>query len=305
MIMKSSNPLLLSALLFCSPLAAQEAPSDVNPGLADASTEARTLWAQLLRASGSLAVAKREPIKAFELKASVLTRNGVESNESDFIYSYLSPNCVRFSLPSDDVMGRFGKKAKEYWLSTPDGTNTIIAGHTYSEDRKTIARMHAVARNFVALTDLGGLTDISSLAQIEPPLGVLVGSALKQAPKLNWIRITSPSFGLQTNRSSDSTERSYTADIGLAKEGKHAHLPVMAIIRDTSKSGRKQLSRPMLLKLDNYIKQDSFFVPKSFFVFYIDPTEPVTRFQAKPAQEIYLNKAKLRPDLKLEDFKPQ
>ncbi len=297
--------LLASALLCFAPSAAQAMQeTEVNPGIGHASPEARALWAQLLVASGGMQGSAREPIKAFKLGAAILTRNGVESNESEFEYSYLSPDYVKFSLPSENVMGRFGKKAKEYWLTTPEGDATVLSGSDYLQDRKTIARMHAVARNFVALSDLGGLRDISSLGTIAVPPLTLLGRHHELASTLQWLRITSPSFGLQSARGSASTKRSYTADIGLAKDGPFRDLPLLAIIRDTSGASKKRISAPMMLQLGEYFEQDGFRIPKIFFVFYIEQVSAVDRFESKPAQEIYLQKADLRPLLSPDHFKP-
>lgn len=279
-----------------------QAAGEVNPGLANASPEALVLWAQLLHASGGLGSLERDPIKAFKLQASVLTRNGVESNESEFSYSYLAPDCIKFSLPSDNVMGRFGKKPKEYWLRTPEGEVTVLSSSDYLQDRRTIARMHAVARNFVALSDLAGLKDISSLSLVPAPPAELVGPLHGLAKELAWLRITSPSFGLQATQGDGA--RIYTADIGLAREGRFSDLPLLALIRDTSSGERAPISAPMMLQLDNYMDQDGFKIPRSFFVYYLDPLSPSERFDHKPAQEIYLKSAELRPLVSLEHFKP-
>ena len=168
--MMKAQAFLLSTLLALAGSSSIEAQAQEFGSIPEGtSPKARTLWTQLLLASGGVEGVAREPINAFKLRASVLTRQGVESNEADFSYSYLAPNCIKFSLPSDDIMGRFGKKPKEYWLSTPEKKVTVLSSSDYLQDRKTIARMHAVARNFVALADLAGLKDISSISLVPPP----------------------------------------------------------------------------------------------------------------------------------------
>ena len=129
------------------------------------------------------------------MKAGILTREGVQTNETEDVeYRYLAPDCVRFRLPSRREVGRSGLAQRDYWLL--DGDELVeLVGREYEEDRRQIQEMHAVARNFVALSDPGRLriTRLETLA--DPPPDVAPRLEPKER-KLEWLRVASPDFAL-------------------------------------------------------------------------------------------------------------
>src|SRR5262245_13661456 len=128
------QPLMLVLSWLAPLLACRVQETQASAPAAPKVDEARALWERACAASGE---AQRAPLLCFQLKADVLTRSGVQTNEAHIDYSYLAPDCIRFVLPSKNETGRFGPTPEQYWMQTPDNV-VVLAGREYKEDRKNV-----------------------------------------------------------------------------------------------------------------------------------------------------------------------
>ncbi len=282
-----SAPPLLSTRAEVPP---QETPPATSPTTSTAAPE-RALWEKVCAASGS---ASRAPLSAFQLEAEVLTRTGVQTNEAKIDYRYLAPDCIRFMLPSKNTTGRFGPAPEQYWLQSADGV-VVLAGREYKEDRKSVDDMLALARNYVALSnparlDLKALELVSAPADLPPELA-------KRARKLTWLALESPDFALVRSEVERTAPALYRVELGVRGED---HLPAFAIVREKGTSA----ADPLLVEFSEYRPQDDFRLPFQLKVHVLDRTRTPLLFAEKPAQEVYVTSAALRPKLALEDFQP-
>ncbi|MSR62364.1 MAG: hypothetical protein EXS08_07965 [Planctomycetes bacterium] len=257
------------------------------------SAEARALWQRVCGASGNAA---REPIRAFQLRAEVLTRSGVGSNEGTIDYAYMEPDCIRFVLPNKKETGRFGPAPEQYWLK--DGKEVVaLAGREYKEDRRAVDDMLSLARNYVALSNPVRLNLVALELPPAPPadLGPELARLFK---KLTWLALESPDFALV--RRTDAAAKSgtiYRVELGLNESA----LPSVAIIRERDKGG----ADPLLVEFSKYEEHDSFKIPLVLLVRVIERTQPAPVFASAPAQEVYVKTAALRPKLTVADFQPK
>ena len=170
-------------------------------------TDARAAW-QLVSRSGRTAA---DPIAAFRLSADVLTRDGVQTNETQVDYRYLAPDCIRFVLPSQRETGRFGPKQRDYWLKDKEEVVTL-AGRDYAEDRRLVDEMIAVARNFVALSDPSRI-ELSDLTLLSAPPPELYPALAREASKWSWLRLVSPDFALVPSGANGTAPASYAVEL--------------------------------------------------------------------------------------------
>ncbi len=306
--MRTLLPPLLVALLVPPSLFAQDAPdgdgSTTEAVVAAAAPAAREAWQHLLRASQVSDPAERAPISAFTLRANALRREGVQTNETEFDVAYLAPDCVRFALPSGQRTGRFGPKARDYWVQTKDGAVQKLVGRDYAEDRRQVKEMHAIARNFVALSDPATLR-VTHLELMSAPPDDLPGPLARASSRLVWLRIGSPDFALFTDQVAEEggAPPGFVAELGLQTAGEAAGLPRYAVVREEPRAGVQPL-RPLFVRLDRYQEIDGFRVPTWLFVHTLDDTLARAVFGAKPAQEVYVLGLELRPELTAADFRP-
>lgn len=289
---------VLVLLALVQTLSAQEpaveaaaAETSAGPG----ADEARVLWEHVLEATRGSAAP--DPISAFQLRAEVLRREGVQTNEVRVDYRYLAPECVRFVLPEDKEIGRFGARQRDYWLK--DGEETVVLdGREHAQDRRQVDQVFALARNFIALSDPARLrvTRVESLA--EPPAD-LPPELVRASKKLAWIRVASPDFALIRAEAPGDAETTYLVDLALQRTG----LPRFAVIREEVPAGAPA-AKPMLILLDDYRDQNGFRIPFKLVVYGLDPETRPPTFAHRPAQEIYVMEADLRAPLKVDDFKP-
>jgi len=262
--------------------------------------EARAAWQSFLDAMRG--EAPSEPITAFSLEASVLTRSGVQSNEMTVEYRYLEPECIRFLLPSHKEVGRFGAKQREYWLQDRKET-VVLSGRDHQADRRQIDEMFSIARNFVALSDPARLSIHSLELLTEPPAGISK-KIQKESRKLSWLRSTSPDFALLRSDGTRAKEGTvYIVDLALQPTGDARFV----IIREQPVPGDSMDepgAEPMLIRMDKFQDQNGFRIPAQFFVYRLNPRTRPPVFMEKPAQEIYLTAANLRAQLSVDDFKP-
>ena len=274
----------------------QDAPPAQVAATSEADPAARAAWQSFLDATRG--DAPSQPITAFSLQASVLTRAGVQTNEMSVDYRFLEPECIRFLLPNQREVGRFGAKQREYWLRDRDEL-VVLSGRDYTEDRRQIDEMFSIARNFVALSDPARLS-ITSLELLAKPPADLSKKIQRESAKLRWLRATSPDFALMRNDGTRASEGTlYVIDLALQPSGEARFV----IVRERPAPGQP-VAEPMLIRMDDFRGQNGFRIPYQFFVYRLDPSALPLVFGSKPAQEIYLTKADLRATLAVEDFQP-
>ncbi len=271
-----------------------------------AAPEARAAWERMIAAARPAEPAT-SPITAFVLKASVIFRDGVKHNELEGDYRYLAPHFIRFKLRSQRETGRGpGKGDRGYWLK--DGEEVLrLVGRESREDRRQVDEMLAIARNFVALSDLTRLrlTRLETLA--EPPQG-LPAHARRTAKKLDWLRVASPDFALlqEQLRAPATDGRGYLADLALNRA---TGLPSWVIVREEkerSADGVLLPSNPMLIELRNWQPSPhGFLVPRWVLVYRMSREPGVVGFADRAAQDIELREIDLRPTLTEADFEPR
>lgn len=267
--------------------------------LEQASPEARELWRRLILATGG--GEERAPIHAFHLVADGLRRDGVRTNEVQFDYRYLAPDCIRFALDGNSETGRCGTGARDYWVRTKEGVTPLV-GRDYASDREQVKRMHAIARNFVALSDPANLR-VERLELLPGPPADLEPTMQRVARRMPWLRIASPDFALFTDQVAEGGTRSFLVDLALQIDGEERDLPRYAIVREAPREG-VEAARPMFIRLDGYRLEDDFRIPMRIFVHDLDPGLEQAVFSARASQEVYVIEADLRPAYTVEDFRP-
>lgn len=289
-----------------------ERPPDGEPSgdpLDQASPEARALWQALVDASRGEAA---ERIDAFHVRAQVLTRDGVKSNEVEVEYRFLEPHYIRFSVPSKRGTGSCetgrgpGEGQKAYWLK--DGEEVVVLqGRETSEDRELVDRMLVVARNFLALSDLSRLRiermERMAGAPGDLPLGWHVRGFWKE---LSWLAVESRDFALlhPDRRGTRPVDRTYRVEFGIDPT---THLPRLAVVREVLTPGVPEPpAAPMLFQLERYAPRDGYLVPGRIAVHHLvqGPEGGPPVFGDDPAQDIWLLDVRLGADLTEADFRP-
>lgn len=287
---------VLSALaLALAPTAACASPQQAAPASdvpVQAPPEARAVWDELCRASGS---ATREPLRAFTLRAEVRVRSGVQVNDTRVDYRYLAPDCIRFVLPSNNETGRFGPAPEQYWLQSRDDV-VVLAGREYKEDRRKVDDMIALARNYVALSNPARL-QLSALELAPGPPADLGPELAARFKKLTWLTLESSDFALVRSEEVRPAGTVYRVELGLNKD----HLPAVAIVRERGMSR----TDPLLVQLSDYQERDGFRIPFQLRVHVLDRSSTPATFAKEASQEVYVTQAELRPTLTVEDFKPR
>jgi hypothetical protein len=278
-------PSFLSAILL-APVQATQSPAQPPEA------RPRALWERVCAATASAA---REPVKAFVLEADVLNRSGVQSNQLRIDFAYLAPDCVRFMLPSKNETGRFGPQPEQYWLRS-DKEVVTLAGREYTEDRRKVDDMLALARNYVALSSPARLRVEGLTLPAAPPadLGVELG---KRTKKLTWLAFDSPDFALVRGEGAREAPATYHIELGIREDG----LPAVAIVRERENAAVE----PLLVEFSKYEERDGFHLPLVLLVHVLDRAQVPASFAALPAQEVYVTSATLRPVLSVGDFKPK
>jgi hypothetical protein len=283
-------PSCLALALTVALAPAQEAhPAPESAPVAD---EARALWERVCAASGD---ARREAITAFHLKADVLTRSGVQTNEAHIDYRYLAPDCIRFALPSRNETGRFGPAPEQYWTQTGDGI-VVLAGRDYVQDRKSVDDALTLARNYVALSNPARLRLLA--LELLPSAPADLGQELaKRARKLRWLALESPDFALIRGELARETPAVYRVELGLRED----LLPAIAIVRERGKPA----AEPTLVEFSQVQEQDGFKLPFQLRVHALDRAQRPPVFAEAASQEVYVTSAALRPTFTVADFQPR
>ncbi|MAB78949.1 MAG: hypothetical protein CMJ89_06280 [Planctomycetes bacterium] len=290
--------LLLNGWLLAALLGFQEPQVSPNEkALAQATPMTRATWRELCQAS----LGDARPVTAFRLDAQTKIREGSRRNEGRISYHYLAPDCLRFRFSKDRELGRFGLRSKEYWMRENDEV-IWLKTRDYQSDRESIEEMAALAKNYLALSDPKHLR-IDRIALLTEPPEEASPAIGRRYRKLTWLSVTSPDFALFGSNDAREPRTTYRVDLGLRpRDEEHAWAPEVAIIRTVSGGGRRS-KQAILLRLYAYREQDGFHIPFELAVHSLDGTG--TAFEQEPAQEVWITEADLRPDLKVEDFRPE
>ena len=248
---------------------------------------------------------ERKPISAFELRAEVLTRQGIQSNQFDATYRFLSPHYIRFGLGVSRETGRGpGKGQNAYWLKDKDAV-TVLSGREYKQDRDLVRRMTTLAQNVLVLSDPRKIR--ANKLELREAAPKFLPKRLSGQSRLLWVEFVSPDFDLYRSEPPEQVEgdpeRSFRVLIGADRE---SHLPRFVVLREELRPGTKLASvgEPLLFDLKDYRAINSYLLPHTILVRGYDPRTIPAAFQEQPGQEIYVTFANFAPDLKEGDFKP-
>ncbi len=283
--------------LWFSVLASFAGTQDSAPAPSDPKAEG--CWSSFLAASGSRK--ETPPITAFHLRADIVTREGVQTNELRTEYRFLAPDSIRFLLSSGREIGRSGPKQRDYWLKDKDEIVPLV-GADHERDRRDVDRMLAVARNFVGLSDPAKL-HIERCEILDAPPSDIGPDRLRDAKELRWLCVTSPDFALVPEAAQGvPAERAlYRVELALMD----SYVPRFVIVRQEPASDPASRSNSMLLELDLHQERDGYRIPLSIKVHALDPAASPAIFAARPAQDIWIEEIDLRPAFTALDFKPR
>lgn len=288
----SPLPFLCGLLLAAAP--AQEATK--TPPADDA---AQGTWARVCAAM-TLPGEKQE-IRAFALRADVVTREGVQSNQFEAVYRYLHPHYIRFQIETGVETGRGpGKGDKAYWQR--DGERvTVLSGREQIESRNLVKQMTSLAQNFLALSDPAKL-DVADLNLRSIGPGYLPKDLKAEGKRLEWIEFTSRDFDLFRDDAPKrpGVEKRYRVLVGLEKK---TAVPRIAVVREIATS-EDPVASPILFDLKNYKSVDGYRIPHWIKVHRMRPRAVPLSFEDKPAQDIFVNSADLKPPFTPESFAP-
>jgi hypothetical protein len=271
--------------------------------------EAEAAWQRVLAASHAAVDAsgtRPPPIAAFDVRAELRVREGVGRNAAkDASFRYLSPDLVRFTLPSSRrETGRSAAPGERaYWMKD-EAEILRLSGREHAEDRALVDRMLAVARNLVALSDPARIR-VHALELLAAPPSGLPDELARVAKKLAWLAVTSPDFALtgESVAAAGGAELAYRVELGLDEA--HAR-PIFVVIRAVGDaSARAGAPSPLLIELARWSERDGFVIP---FVIRVRGIEPhpgaPPRFEVQPSQELGLTVVSFRPALTPADFEP-
>lgn len=293
-------PLLLSPLLWQNPPpppVPKEAPAplaqpDAQPLVPGAipegtSPEARARFQQFL-AAALVPQAARTPIEAFDLVLDARIRQADnQSNESTrpLRYRFQKPDWVRAMTEHgyELVHGRKG----DFLLDPKRGIMPLPVGREGAEDRKQLAEIGDLARNFIALTDPAALR----IAELK------IGSPDRALPTtaqaLDWLEILTPDFRMPGSTQSGMLR----VQLGLKRD---KHLPELCLVGPGTPGARPAT----LICVKDYREKQGLVVPYNLAMFPIDKS--TGKFPEKPPLELWLKRdSDLRPQFPPETFDPQ
>lgn len=161
-------------------------------------TASGAIDAEALRRWQAITDALRTPesrdrrIDAFEISFDLRARRGAQSNDLQIGARFLAPDWLAFT----DQLGRqVGLGPRGPWLEERDGAVVRLEGREYRQDRRNLDRTRSLARNYLALTDPGGIR-IDSLRTMDGPPPSLPRIRGVRPGRLAWIELVTPDFGV-------------------------------------------------------------------------------------------------------------
>jgi hypothetical protein len=295
--------LLASALLFQNPApppplpgakpapapAVQPESKPLVPGAIpeNTSAQARALWQQFCAATLA-PKATRMPLTAFDLVLDAQIRNA--SNQSN---ENLTPLRYRFQLP--DLVRAMTEHQKEllhgskgdFILDPAQKEKLPIAvGRGGEEDRKQLAEIQDVSRNFIALSDPSALRIAAlELGSADPALG-------PAAQALAWLEILTPDFRMPGSAPAGMLK----VQLGIRRD---KGLPELCLVGSAD-----PLARPAtLIRVQGYREKQGLVVPHDLALFPFDKT--TGKFPEQAPLHLWLkNDSDLRPKFTPETFWP-
>jgi len=290
--------LLASALLLQNPAppplpGAKPAPtvqSELKPLVPgalpeDASAQVRALW-QPFCAATLAPKATRTPIVAFDLVLDARIRNAEnQSNENStpLRYRFQKPDWVR-AMTEHGYELLHGPEG-DFLIDPKRGNTRLAVGREGEQDRKQLAEISDLARNFIALTDPSALR----IAELK------IGSAdpaLSPAPQaLDWLEILTPDFRMPGSAPTGMLR----VQLGLSRD---KHLPELCLVGEAG-------ARPAtLIRAKDYREKQGLLVPHDLALFPFDKASG--KFPEQPPLQLWLKKeSDLRPQFKPETFTPR
>ena len=274
--------------------AAQPAAPQLVPGAipAGAGAEERARWQDLCRAA-LVPGATRTPIQAFDLWLDVrFNSSATQTNEVFKLrYRYLAPDFLRAMTEHGYELVR-GPKGDFNFDPKRAETLPLPVGREGAEDRRQLAEILDLARNFTALSDPAALR-IAELHLAKVDAQLLPESLRKGAEGLVWLELLTPDFRLPKSEKGGLVR----VQLGL-RAGKS--LPELCIV---SAADAKAAAGTTLIRVPEYSAQAGLMVPWSLAVHALD--EAGHSFQPKPTLEVWLkNESNLHPSLAAEAFQP-
>jgi len=295
------NLLLLSPLLLQNPPPPplpKETPApivqpDAKPLVPGAipegtSAEARAQFQQFCAATLAPKAA-RTPIVAFDLVLDAQIRsaeNRVNENVTPLRYRYQQPDLVR-AMTEHGYELLHGPKG-DFLLDPKRNEKLALAvGREGEQDRKQLAEISDLSRNFIALTDP------SALRIAELKIGSADRALPPGSPPLAWLEILTPDFRIPGSAPAGMLR----VQLGL-KPGKN--LPELCLVGPGD-----ALARPAtMIRVKDYREKQGLVVPHNLALFPFD--KATGKFPEKPPLELWLkNDSDLRPKFGPETFEPR
>ncbi|MBK7643833.1 MAG: hypothetical protein IPJ19_12440 [Planctomycetes bacterium] len=255
---------------------------------AGASAEARALWKQFCDATLA-PQATRVPLTAFDLLLDAQIRNAShQSNETltPLRYRFQQPEWVR-AMTEHGYELLHGPKG-DFLIDPKRGEQlSLPVGREGDEDRKQLAEIRDLARNFLALTDPAALRMAQLwLGSADPVLGA-------EAAPLAWLEMETPDFHMPGS----APVGMLRVQLGLRRD---KSLPVLCLVGSVAPGARPQT----LIRIKDYREKQGLAVPHDLSVFPFDLA--AGKFPEQPPLEIWRKKASdLRPIFAPETFLPK
>jgi hypothetical protein len=273
-----------------APAVAPQAPALVPGAIpASAGAEERARWQDLCRAA-LVPGATRVPLNAFDLWLDVQFNNSAtQSNEATKLrYRYQAPSFLR-AMTEHGYELVSGPKGDFNFDPKRGETLPLPVGREGAEDRRQLAEILDLARNFVALSDPAALRIAELRTGVVEP--ALFPEALRKSLEgLSWLELLTPDFRLPK-----------AAENGLVRvrlgfrPGKP--LPVSCIVSGANAGAANWIEVP------EYRAQAGLQVPCHLAIHSLDETGKC--FQARPTLEVWLkNDSNLHPSFTPETFQP-
>lgn len=270
---------------------APAAPAEANPlvpGVLPETTtaEARALW-QKFCAATLAPKALRTPITAFDLVLDAQIRSAEnQNNEARALrYRFAQPEWVR-AMTEHGYELVHGPKGN--FLVDPKRKETLElkVGREGDEDRKLLAEISDLSRNFLALTDPAALR----IAELK--LGSADASLEPAAQALAWLELVTPDFRMPGSAPAGMLR----VRLGLKRE---KNLPELCLVGSAEAGARPAT----LIRIRDFREKQGLLVPYDLALFPFD--KAAGKFPEQPPLHLWLkNESDLRPVFAPGTFEP-